>query len=61
MDKLSQTIFALCCAAIVIFVIRLIVVTDAEKCGDYEPYRGKDDILMCWCSDNEKAKPGKCR
>ena len=35
--------------------------TDAEICGGYEPYRGKDNILVCWCNGSQKAKPGKCK
>jgi len=75
MDKLSKTIVVLCVTSLTLWLFstlepwidetfreeKIDIESDIEKCGKYTPYRGKDDILMCWCSDNEKGKPGKCR
>ena len=60
MDKLSQTLLALCCASIVIFVIWVIPVSDSEICYPLAAKR-VNEVLMCKCSDNEWQKVGKCR
>lgn len=33
---------------------------DVKSCYPYTPYRGKDNVLMCQCTNSEKQKPGKC-
>lgn len=59
-----KSILPLCvwglCLATGIYLIPMIIETDAELCAPYKPIeRGPTNVLYCQCKHN-KSKPGKC-
>lgn len=56
-----ETVLTLLCFAAIIFVMDLIIVTDAELCAPYTPKeRGETNILYCECDDKINQEPGHC-
>lgn len=62
-----HSIIALCVGGLIFAIFNYIAPlyaeyesADVKSCGQYEPYRGVDNVLLCKCSDNEKQVPGKC-